>query len=153
MADTSPDLSTGYGSEGIPYAAKLVTYERIVDCSVNGMTTGTSHALFTVPAGFTHFATYIDPITVEGAQATIDIGVTGGDVNGLIDGADLNATTTWRSGDASTAEVLSMQGAEAGETLLADTTFSILANDTLDTAVFRMVSVWVDMRAVTADPA
>ena len=155
MADTSPDFTTGYSGEGAYGGAKLVHYERIIDCSVaaNNMTSGTSHALFDLPAGLIHMATYVDPITLEGGTATIDIGVTGTDVDSLIDGADLNSATTWRSGDASTAEVLSMQGAEHGNMLLADTTFSILANNTLDAAVFRVVSVWLDMRATVADPA
>ena len=152
MADTSPDFTTGVGGEGVAYGAKFVHYEQIIDCAANNLTSATSHALFDVPAGLIHLATYVDPITLEGGTGTIDIGVTGGDVDSLIDGADVNSATTWRSGDAGTAEVLSMQGAEHGNMLLADTTFSILANNTLDTAVFRVVSIWLDARPVLPNP-
>ena len=146
------DLTVGVGNSPVSNAAVVAHYEKIVDCATTNLAAA-AHELFDIPAGMTHFSTYVDPITLEGGTATIDIGVTAVDVDSLIDGANVNAATTWRSGDAAPAEVLSMQGAEAGEMLLADTTFSLLANNALDTAVFRVVSVWIDMRPSLNDPA
>lgn len=145
------DLTLGVGDSPVSNASVVAHFEKVIDCSVTNLGAA-AHELFDIPAYFTHFSTYVEALTLEGGTATIDIGVTGGDVDGLIDGANVNSATIWRSGDAATAEVLSMQGAEAGNMLLADTTFSLLANNALDTAVIRIVSVWVDMRASLRDP-
>lgn len=145
------DLTENVGSAGTSYGAKLQHFEKIVDCADVNLAIA-AHELFDVPKYLVHFSTYVEPLTLEGGAAEVDIGVTGGDVDSLIDGADVNAATIVRSGDAGTAEVLSMQGAEAGEMLLVDTTFSILPSAILDTAVFRVVSVWIDMRGLLKDP-
>lgn len=147
------DLTAGQGSAPVYVGPRIAHYERILDCSVTNLAAA-AHELFDIPKGMMHMATIVEPLTAEGGTATIDIGVTGGDVDSLIDGANVNQTTTpHRSGDAGTAEALSMQGANAGEVLLADTTFSLLANNALDAAVFRVTSVWLDCRAVLNDPA
>lgn len=149
MTDFTP--STGVNDQPAAMGAAPMHFERIIDASALTITAA-AHELFDIPAYAMHVTTYVEALTVEGGTATIDIGVTGGDVDSLIDGADVNATTIWRSGDASTAEVLSMQGAEAGNMLLADTTFSLLANNELDTAVIRIVSIWMDCSGTLSDP-
>lgn len=147
------DLTLGVGSGPVAAAAAIAHYEKIVDCSAVNLAAA-AHELFDIPAGMLHLTTVVEPLTAEGGTATIDIGITGGDVDSLIDGANVNQTTTPHvSGDAVTAEVKSMLGAEAGYVTLADTTFSLLANNALDTAVFRVKTVWVDMRSALNDPA
>lgn len=147
------DLTSGVGSNPVALGASVAHYEKIVDCSET-LLTAAAHELFDVPAGMLHLTTVVYPLTAEGGTGTIDIGITGGDVDSLIDGADVNQITTPHvSGDAVTAEVKSFLGAEAGYVTLADTTFSLLANNELDTAVFRVVSIWVDLRATLPDPA
>lgn len=147
------DLTAGVGSSPVAKGAVVAHYEKIVDCaSVN--LAAAAHELFDVPAGMMHLTTVVYPLTAEGGTATIDIGVTAVDVDSLIDGANVNQITTPHvSGDASTAEVKSMLGAEAGYVTLADTTFSLLANNALDAAVFRVVSIWVDMRPTLQTPS
>lgn len=149
MTDLTP--ANSLDSEPVAFGSALEHYEVILDCATTNLSAA-AHPLFDIPARRTHFATYVEALTLEGGTATIDIGVTAVDVDSLIDGANVNSATIWRSGDASTAEVLSMQGAEAGNMLLADTTFSLLANNALDTAVIRIVSVWINMEGVLTDP-
>jgi len=147
------DLTAGVGSSPVAKGAAVAHFEKIVDCSAVNLAAA-AHELFDVPAGFLHQTTVVYPLTAEGGTATIDIGITGGDVDSLIDGANVNQVTTPHvSGDATTAEVKSMLGAEAGYVTLDDVTFSLLANNILDAAVFRVVSIWIDMRAVLNDPA
>lgn len=149
MTDYTP--ANSQNSEGGAHLAQFKQYEIIIDAATTNVAAA-AHALFDIPAYHTHFSTYVEALTLEGGTATIDIGVTAVDVDSLIDGADVNSATIWRSGDASTAEVLSMQGAEAGNMLLADTTFSLLANNALDTAVIRIVSIWIDQTGGLPDP-
>lgn len=147
------DLTTGVGTSPVANAANIAHYEKIVDCATTNLAAA-AHELFDVPAGMLHMTTVVYPLTAEGGTATIDIGVTAVDVDSLIDGANVNQITTPHvSGDAATAEVKSILGAEAGYVTLADTTFSLLANNALDAAVFRVVSIWVDMRPSLNDPA
>ena len=153
MADTDPDFSAGTGGDGLAKTGNVAHFEQIIDCSKNTLASGTSHALFSVPKNFMHLTTYVEPLTVEGGTGTVDIGVTGGDIDSLIDGANVNAATTHRSGDGATSEVLSMQGADAGDMLLADTTFSLFANNALDATVFRVVSKFLDCRAALDNPS
>lgn len=46
--------------------------------------------LFTVPKGCTPIAAYVEIVESAGEAATLDIGVTGGDTDGILDGVDIN---------------------------------------------------------------
>lgn len=147
------DLTVGIGNSPVAKGAVVAHYEKIVDCATTNLAAA-AHELFDVPAGMLHMTTVVYPLTAEGGTATADIGITGGDVDSLIDGVNLNQITTPHvSGDATTAEVKSMLGAEAGYVTLTDTTFSLLANNALDAAVFRVMSIWIDLRPTLNDPA
>lgn len=147
------DLTVGVGNDPVAKGAVVAHYEKIVDCATTNLAAA-AHELLDIPAGMLHLTTVIYPLTAEGGTATVDIGITGGDVDSLIDGANVNQVVTPHvSGDATTAEVKSMLGAEAGYVTLADTTFSLLANNALDTAVFRVVSIWIDLRPTLPTPA
>lgn len=149
------DLTAGVGDAPVAKGAVMAHYEKIVDCAAINLAAA-SHELFDIPAGMCHFSTVVYPLTAEGGTATIDIGIPASgvtDADCLIDGADVNQVATpHRSGDAVTAETFSLQGANAGEVLLQDAQVALLANNALDAAVFRVVSVWVDMRPVLNDP-
>jgi len=153
MADTAPDF-TANRSGPAASAPAVLHFEEIIDCAANNLASGESHALFDIPKGLVHLSTAVEVLTAEGGAATADIGVTGTDVDSLIDGVDLNASagTLWQSGNAGTAEVNSILGSAAGYITAADVTFSLLANAALDTAVFRVVSKWLDMRGQLPDP-
>lgn len=71
-----------------PIAGILHLSSGIVD--LGGYTAADTFQLFTVPAGSVPLAAAIEIIEDAGETCTIDVGITGGDVDGLIDGADLN---------------------------------------------------------------
>ncbi|HFD86864.1 MAG TPA: hypothetical protein ENJ35_04215 [Gammaproteobacteria bacterium] len=149
MADsTTIDFTAKQGSQGLAAGNPLVFYEQYIDASALNLAAA-SYALFDVPEGHMHLSTVVEVLTAEGGTATADIGITGGDVDALIDGVDLNGTAgtlTW-SGSAGTAEVHSVGGATAGYTTPdAGVTFSLLVNNALDAAKFRITSAWIDMR-------
>ena len=145
------DLTLGVSDSPLAKGAAVAHFEKIVDTGAVNLTAA-AHELFDIPAGMMHLSTVVDVLTAEGGVATIDIGDT--DVDSLIDGADVNQIATPHvSGDGATAEVYSLQGTGAGKLLLADTTFSLTANNALDAAVFRVKSVWIDMRNALNDPA
>lgn len=146
MADTAPDFTTDI-SGPIYTLPRLVTFENVIDCAADPLTDDTSHALFDIPKGYVHISTVVEVLVAEGGTATADIGITGGDVDCLIDGVDLNAAvgTLWESGSAGTAEAHSLAGATAGFLTNSATTFSLLNNDALDACKFRVTSVWLDL--------
>jgi len=149
MADsTTIDFTAQQGSAGLSVDNTLVTYEQYIDASATNLGAA-SFALFDVPEGHMHVSTVVEVLTAEGGTATADIGITGGDVDCLIDGVNLNGTagTFTYSGAAGTAEVHSVGGATAGYTTVdGGVTFSLLCNNALDAAKFRIKSVWLDMR-------
>jgi hypothetical protein len=57
---------------------------------IQGMTTSDVIDLFTIPANSKVLSCLIKVVEDAGETCTIDIGVTGGDTDGLVDGADLN---------------------------------------------------------------
>ena len=146
------DLTVGQSTDPVAKGAVVAHYEKIVDCAAVNLAAATAHELFDIPAGMLHLSTVVEPLTAEGAAATIDIG--DADPDALIDGADVNQTATPHvSGDGATAEVYSLQGTDAGKLLLADTTFTLTPSILLDAAVFRVKSIWIDMRSALNDPA
>lgn len=83
-------------------------------------------------------------ITAEGGTATADIGFTGGDVDEVIDGVNLNATagTVVKSGDAGTPEAIVAAG---GHYFSAVDSLDLLANNELDTAVFDVTAYAINL--------
>jgi len=152
MADsTTIDFTANQGGQGLAAQNNLVKFEQYIDAETTNLAAA-SYALFDVPEGHMHLSTVVEVLTAEGGTATADIGITGGDVDCLIDGVNLNGTAgtlTW-SGSAGTAEVHSVGGATAGYTTPdGGVTFSLLANNALDAAKFRVTSMWLDMRGAS----
>lgn len=149
MADsTTIDFTAKQGSQGLAGGNPVVQYEQYVDASALNLAAA-SYAMFDVPEGHLHVSTMVEILTAEGGVATADLGITGGDVDCLIDGVDLNAAagTLYASGDAGTSEVHSMRGATAGYiTPDGGITFSLLVNNALDAVKFRITAVFMDMR-------
>lgn len=118
-----------------------------IDCSVNTLTSGESYAIFKIPAGTVLQGIMNEVITAEGGTATADIGLTGGDTDGIWDGSDsttnalnLNdtaGTITVGAGDALAAAI----AAQSGLLFASDDTIDLLANNTMDAAVFE-ISIW-----------
>jgi len=135
-------------SSGVSQRGDVLHLEAYIDTAAQNLAAA-SYALFDVPEGHKHITTVIEVLTAEGGTATADIGITGGDVDCLIDGVDLNATagTLYASGAATTAEVHGPTGATY-EYITPDggQTFSILLNNAMDAGIFRIVSKWLDCR-------
>lgn len=151
MADI--DNTVGYSSQPV-YAGPLdFLYERIVDFSVaaNQMAGSDTMQLFDLPAGLLVLGAKVEVLTAQGAVCTADLGLTGGNVDEYIDGADLNATGVTMSGDAGTAEPVALQN--NGKYLSAAETVSLLANNAIDTAVVRFQIFGYDLRSRLPDPA
>ena len=76
---------------------------------------------------------------------TLDIGITGGDVDCLLDGADVNGTAgTFTS---SVAAAHGIGGTTGGYvTPNGGVTFSLLCNDALDAAQFRVTSLFMPIK-------
>ena len=143
------DNLTGWSSQPAYAGPRIAMWERVVDFSVDTMAQNDTMTLFTIPADMLVFFAKVDVITVEGGTATIDIGVTGGDVDRYIDGADINATTTVVAGDAGTPEPISMQN--NGVYVSTAETVSILANNALDAAKIRVQIMALDCRSILPD--
>ena len=153
MADI--DLTVGQGSEPIYSAAdRLLMWEKIIDFSKTGQALAATDTmqLFDLPADVLVIGAKVEVLKPEGAAATADLGLTGGNVDEYIDGADLNAAagTVVVSGDAATPEPITFQN--NGKYLSAAETVSLLANNALSTAVIRVQIVAIDMRSVLPDP-
>jgi len=132
-------------SEGVAHEPQLKRFDAYIDCAATNLG-AVSFALFDVPEGHMHLGTTLEVITAEGGTGTVDIGITGGDVDCLLDGADVNGTAgTFTS---SVAAAHGIGGATGGYvTVDGGVTFSLLCNNALDTAVFRITSLWVEVKS------
>ena len=64
------------------------------------LSAGDSLEVLSIPANTLVLAVGATTITAEGAASTFDIGLTGGDVDGFVDGGDANAAGTTQSNGA-----------------------------------------------------
>ena len=154
MADI--DLTVGQGTDPVYSAAdRLLMWEKIVDFSVTGqnMAAGDTMQLFDLPANVLVVATVLEVLKPEGATATADLGLTGGNVDEYMDGANLNAAagTLVKSGDAATPEPIAFSN--NGKVLASGETVSLLANNALANAVIRVQIFAIDRRPALPDPA
>ena len=147
-------LQNGMGAEPSYHAAGGVAiWEWVVDHSVsaNQMAVNDTMPLFKIPAGIHLIGASVETLTVEGAAATVDMGITGGDVDGYIDGATVNTAGIVVSGDAGTAEAISMEN--SGRRTTAEELVSILAlGQAIDTAaIVRYQVMGIDTRPGLGD--
>lgn len=144
MADT--DLTTGYGTQPVGAQVPVIKWERIVDFSANNLGSSDTMQLFDLPADVLVMLVTVEVLTAEGGTATIDIGITGGDVDKYMDGANINqsAGTVIVSGDAGTAEPVAFEN--NGAYLSSAETVSVLANNALDAAKIRVQIFAFDCR-------
>ncbi len=106
--------------------------------------------LFVVPAGTLVLGAKLEMLTADGAATTADLGVTGGVVDALINGAAMNALGVTMSGSAATGGM----GAIGGTYFAADTTISLLAiTNGLSDGVMRLQLFGFDLSNRNADPA
>jgi len=132
--------------------AELLVWEAVVDHSVaaNQMAVNDTMPLFKVPAGILVVGASVETLVVEGAAASVDLGITGGDVDKYIDGATVNSLGTVVAGDAGTAEPSSME--TSGFITTAEELVSVLAlGATIDAAKVRYKVIGFDVRDQLAD--
>lgn len=146
-------LQEGIGASPAYYAAGgIAVWEAVVDHSVadNQMAINDTMPLFKIPAGIHLIGASVETITVEGAAATVDMGITGGNVDDYVDGATVNAVGVVVSGDAGTNEPISM--ANSGRRTIAEELVSILAlGAAVDGAKVRYQVMGIDTRKRIAD--
>jgi hypothetical protein len=65
-----------------------VVTSNVVD--IGGTTAADTFTLFTIPTLHKPISCIIKVVEDAGETCTVDVGITGGDVDGLVDGADLN---------------------------------------------------------------
>ena len=141
MSDKTAQKAPGEGN--FPWGGRD-KYFRMENLGVSFDTTNVgsaeTSALFDIKAGYLVLGMSVKVVTPEGGTATIDIGITGTDVDKFIDGANINAAADsfYKSGDAGTKETVL---AEGGYYFEADGVIDLLANNALDTAVID-VKVW-----------
>ena len=147
MADsTTIDFTTNQGGQGLAARNLPIMFEQYIDTSATNLGAA-SFALFDVPEGHIHLGTTVEVLTAEGGTATADIGITGGDVDCLLDGVDLNGTAGTFTSSVAAAHGI---GGTTGGYVTPDggQTFSLLANNALDAAKFRVTSLWMDVRGL-----
>jgi len=66
----------------------------VLDCSVDNISSGAVWQALSIPAGTMVKNIGAVCLTAEGATLTVDIGLTGGDVDGFIDGLNGNSANT-----------------------------------------------------------
>ena len=65
----------------------------VLDCSVDNISSSAVWQALSIPAGYMVKNVGIVCLTAEGGTLTVDIGLTGGDVDGFIDGFDGNVVS------------------------------------------------------------
>lgn len=72
-------------------AGKMTMLQKTLDFAVTSRSSGDVLQLFDIPAGTLVSHIVVDVQTAEGATCTADIGLTGVDVDGFVDGVNLNS--------------------------------------------------------------
>jgi hypothetical protein len=144
MSDVTAQKQPGDGE--IPWEGRNKHYvlEGRFDFSATNVGSAETTALFDVKADHVVMGMSVKVVTAEGGTATVDIGITGDDVDRFIDGADINAAadTFYKSGDASTKEVVI---AEGGHHFITAGVIDLLANNALDAAVIDVKAYMIDL--------
>ena len=144
MSEITSMKAPGAGSKPWQGVDKVYLVENTLDFSDTGALTTDTVQVFDVAAKQMLLGMAVEVITAEGATATIDIGLTGGDVDAFIDGANINAAvgSVYKSGDAGTKEVIVAAGGQYFAT--ADAIDLLPIND-LDAAVIKVFAWFLDL--------
>ena len=144
MSEITTMKAPGAGAKPWAGVDKVYGVEVTLDFSETGALTTDTVQVFDVAAKQLLMGMAVEVITPEGGTATIDIGLTGGDVDAFIDGANINAAagTVKKSGDAGTKEVIVAAGGQYFAT--ADAIDLLPLND-LDTAVIKVFAWFMDL--------
>ena len=131
------DLTEGSACIAYDGLNRLYRLQIDVDCATDNIGSSETAALFNIPAYHKVLYGVVKVTTAEGGTATADIGITGGTVDGIIDGVNLNATGV-------TDTVSS--GSTFGEQAIGTSAYTIdlLANNALDACAFTVTILVMD---------
>ena len=134
----------GEGAKPHEGTTKHYLVEVTLDFSETNASAADTVTVFDVKAKQLLLGMAVEVVTPEGGTATIDIGLTGGDVDAFIDGANINDTagSVHKSGDAGTNETIVEDG---GEMFTSADTIDMLVNNDLDTAVIKVFAWFMDL--------
>lgn len=149
----------GDGTVISPNHSGVQVFRKRVDLAVQAALAGVSSfgsadtlGLLELPAGTLVMGVHVNVITAEGATLTADIGITGTDADGWVDGVDLNATG-WTAGVQALTEGTpnTLTGFTGGKLITADSRIDILFNNaSADTAVFDVFIVFASLANLSA---
>ena len=143
MSEITTMKAPGAGAKPWAGVDKVYGVEVTLDFSDTGALTTDTVQVFDVAAKQLLMGMLVEVVTAEGGTATIDIGLTGGDVDRFIDGANINGAvgTIHKSGDAGTKEVIV---AEGGYYFTAADAIDLLPKNDLDAAVIKVFAWFKD---------
>lgn len=144
MSEILTMKAPGAGEKNWQAVDKHYLQEVVLDFSDTGALTTDTVVVFNVKAKQLLMGMLVEVITAEGATATIDIGLTGGDVDRFIDGANINGAVAsiHKSGDAGTKEVIV---AEGGYYFADADNIDLLPLNDLDAAVIKVFAWFLDL--------
>lgn len=150
VIDNIPAGQRAVGLANVPAVPFFL--EKIVDFSDAGLAMAAADTmdLFFVPAGTLVMGAKLEVLTADSAATTADLGVTGGTVDSLINGAAMNSTGVTLSGSAATGGM----AATGGTYFAVDTIVSLLAiTNGLSDGVARIQLFGFDLSSRLNDPA
>ena len=144
MSEIITMKAPGAGAKPWGGVDKVYGVEVTLDFSDTGALTTDTVQVFDVAAKQLLLGMAVEVLTAEGGTATIDIGLTGGDVDAFIDGADINAAvgSVHKSGDAGTKEVILAAG---GQYFATADTIDLLPKNDLDAAKIKIFARFLDL--------
>jgi hypothetical protein len=144
MAEITALKAPGAGAQPHKGSNNFYVMEAEFDFSATNATTADTVQLFDVKAKQLLLGMAVEVVTAEGAAATIDIGLTGGDVDAFIDGANINAAvgTVHKSGDAAVKEVIVAAG---GQYFSAADQIDLKPINDLDAAKIKVFAYMIDL--------
>lgn len=144
MSEIITMKAPGAGAKPWGGVDKVYGVEVTLDFSDTGALTTDTVQVFDVAAKQLLLGMAVEVVTAEGGAATIDIGLTGGDVDAFIDGADINAAvgSVHKSGDAGTKEVIVAAG---GQYFAAADAIDLKPINDLDAAVIKVFAWFMDL--------
>lgn len=125
------DLKKALGN--LQQITRAVQWVKTVDFSEHNAASADIFQIMTLPAGFVFLACHAYLMTAEGGAGTIDIGVSG-DVDGFLDGGDVNGTTNTLIASGGASATIA-----AGKLYATATDVQVTANAALDAAVVKIV--------------
>jgi hypothetical protein len=152
MATTHDKTVGGTAEQNVTEAGFIFTLRRVYDTAATGdgnVASGDTLQLLNIPADTLVLGVALVVQTVEGGTLTVDVGEVGGDADGWLDGADLNAAATKASMPATLVEGAPNTITPAfgmGRLYTAADTIDMLFNNAADAVKFELIAICVRLK-------